>query len=133
MIDFVGKVDGVAVRRRHRRGHVGRARLGQPDPRLRGPAWSAPRPATSATLNVTFPDDYPAANLKGKAATFDIKVKAVKTAGETKIDDDFAKQLGLNDLDQLKGLIRDQQQQELNGLTRTHMKRRLLDQLAAEP
>ena len=47
----------------------------------------------------------------------------MKIAGETKIDEDFAKQLGLNDLDQLKGLLRDQQQQELNGLTRTHMKR----------
>ena len=81
-------------------------------------------------LNVTFPDDYPAENLKGKPATFDIKVKAVKTAGETRIDDEFATQLGLKDLDQLKGLIRDQQSQELNNLTRTHMKRRLLDQLA---
>ena len=56
----------------------------------------------------------------------------MKVAGETKIDDEFAKQLGLNDLEQLKGLLRDQQQQELNGLTRTHMKRRLLDQLAAD-
>jgi trigger factor len=56
----------------------------------------------------------------------------VKIAGKTKIDDEFAKQLGLTDLDQLKGLIRDQAQQELNGLTRTHMKRRLLDQLAAD-
>ena len=55
----------------------------------------------------------------------------MKTAGEAKVDDDFAKSLGLKDLDQLRGLIRDQQQQELNGLTRTHMKRRLLDQLAA--
>jgi trigger factor len=81
-------------------------------------------------LNVTFPKDYPSDTLKGKAATFDIKVTAVKTAAETKIDDDFAKQLGLKDLEQLKGLVRDQQQQELNGLTRTHMKRRLLDQLA---
>lgn len=83
------------------------------------------------TLTVTFPDDYPAANLKGQPATFDITVKAVKVAGETKIDDDFAKTLGLESLDQLKGLLRDQQSQELNGLTRTHMKRRLLDQLAA--
>jgi trigger factor len=58
-------------------------------------------------------------------------VKAVKTAADTKIDDEFAKSLGLNDLDQLKGLIRDQVSQELNGLTRTHMKRQLLDQLAA--
>jgi trigger factor len=81
-------------------------------------------------LNVTFPADYPVGDLAGKDATFDVKVKAVKTAGETKIDDDFAKALGLQSLDQLRGLIRGQQEQELNGLTRTHMKRQLLDQLA---
>ena len=34
-------------------------------------------------VNVTFPDDYPVENLKGKDATFDVTVKAVKTAGET--------------------------------------------------
>jgi trigger factor len=39
--------------------------------------------------------------------------------------------MGLNDLEHLKGLVRDQLAQELNGLTRTHMKRQLLDQLAA--
>jgi trigger factor len=82
-------------------------------------------------VTVTFPDDYPAENLKGKKATFAVSVKAVKTAGETRVDDDFAKSLGLNDLEHLKGLIRDQLAQELNGLTRTHMKRQLLDQLAA--
>ena len=82
-------------------------------------------------VKVTFPGDYPVENLKGKDATFDVTVKAVKTSGETKVDDDFAKSLGLNDLEQLKGLIRDQLSQELNGLTRTHMKRQLLDQLAA--
>jgi len=60
-----------------------------------------------------------------------VTVKAVKTAGETKVDEEFAKSLGLTDLDQLKSLIRDQQVQQLNGLTRTHMKRQLLDQLAA--
>jgi len=82
-------------------------------------------------VNVTFPDDYPVENLKGKAATFAVSVKAVKTAGETKLDDEFAKTLGLNDFEQLKGLIRDQVAQELNGLTRTHMKRQLLDTLAS--
>ena len=81
---------------------------------------------------VTFPVDYQADNLKGKAAVFSITATEVKTAGETKIDDDFAKTLGLKDLEQLKGLVRDQVQQELNGLTRTHMKRRLLDQLASD-
>ncbi len=82
------------------------------------------------TVKVTFPDDYPAENLKGKPAQFAVKVSEVKVAGATKVDEAFAKSLGLTGLDQLKGLIKDQLQQELNGLTRTHMKRRLLDQLA---
>ena len=80
---------------------------------------------------MTFPDDYPAEKLKGKAATFAVTVKGVKTGSEQKVDEDFAKSLGMADLDQLKGLIRGQQEQELNGLTRTHMKRQLLDALAA--
>jgi trigger factor len=85
----------------------------------------------SREVKVSFPADYPVENLKGKDATFAVTVTGVKTASETKVDDEFAKTLGLTDLDQLKGLIRDQQVQELNGLTRTHMKRQLLDQLAA--
>ena len=85
----------------------------------------------SREVKVSFPDDYPVENLKGKDAIFAVTVKGVKTAGETKLDDEFAKTLGLTDLEQLKGLIRDQQVQELNGLTRTHMKRQLLDHLAA--
>ncbi|MDE2619663.1 MAG: trigger factor [Sphingomonadales bacterium] len=82
-------------------------------------------------ITVTFPADYPAANLAGKDATFDITVKAVKVAGETTIDDEFAKNLGLESLEQLKGLLRGQLEQETAGLTRTQMKRQLLDILAA--
>src|SRR5690606_12477841 len=82
-------------------------------------------------ITVTFPADYPAENLKGKDATFDITVHAVKVPGELKIDDDFAKELGLEGLEQLKGLLRGQLEQETGGLTRTQMKRALLDQLAA--
>lgn len=82
-------------------------------------------------VKVTFPKDYPAEKLKGKDATFAVTVKGVKTGGENQIDEEFARSLGLTDLDQLKKIIRDQQSQELNGLTRTHMKRQLLDQLAS--
>ena len=84
-------------------------------------------------VKVTFPEEYQAENLKGKDAVFAVTVKAVKTAGETKVDEEFAKSLGLDSLDKLKELVREQQVQELNGLTRTHMKRQLLDQLAAAP
>jgi trigger factor len=81
-------------------------------------------------VKVTFPKDYPVDNLKGKDAAFDVTVKQVKVAAEGRADDDFAKSLGLDSLDKLKEILRDQQAQELNGLTRTHMKRRLLDQLS---
>ena len=89
------------------------------------------KPGDARKVKVTFPADYPVENLKGSDATFAVSVKAVKTSGETKVDDELAKSLGLKDLEQLQGLIRDQLAQELNGLTRTHMKRQLLDQLAA--
>ncbi len=83
-------------------------------------------------LNVTFPDDYNVDDLKGKDATFDIVVGEVQKPKENKPDDDFAKSLGLEGMDQLRELLKGQIEQELNGLTRTQMKRGLLDQLAAD-
>lgn len=81
-------------------------------------------------ISVTFPEDYPAKELAGQPATFDLTIKSVKTAGEAKIDDEMAKNLGLESLEQLRGLLKGQIEQEHNGLTRTYMKRKLLDQLA---
>ncbi|MGH6705634.1 MAG: trigger factor [Sphingomicrobium sp.] len=131
VIDFVGKADGVAFEGGTGEGMAVVLGSGQLIPGFEDQMIGL-KTGDEKQLNVTFPDDYGAESLKGKPATFDVKVSAVKTAGTTKLDDEFAKQLGLNDLEQLKGLLRDQQQQELNGLTRTHMKRRLLDQLAAD-
>jgi trigger factor len=131
VIDFVGKADGVAFEGGTGEGMAVVLGSGQLIPGFEEQMVGL-KVGDEKQLNVTFPADYQAENLKGKPATFDVKVTAVKTAAETKLDDEFAKQLGLNDIEQLKGLLRDQQQQELNGLTRTHMKRRLLDQLAAD-
>jgi trigger factor len=83
------------------------------------------------TITVTFPKDYQAKELAGKEAEFDVTVQAVKVEGESKVDDDFAKNLGFDGLDKLRTLVRGQLEQENNGLTRTQMKRALLDQLAA--
>jgi trigger factor len=131
VIDFAGKVDGVAFDGGTGEGMAVVLGSGQLIPGFEDQMVGL-KVGDEKQIKVSFPDDYGAENLKGQPATFDIKVSAVKTAAETKLDDEFAKQLGLNDLEQLKGLLRDQQQQELNGLTRTHMKRRLLDQLAAD-
>ncbi len=82
-------------------------------------------------INVTFPNDYNVAYLAGRPATFDVKVTELKLAKPAVADDDFAKSLGLTDIEQLRGLLKGQIEQEHNGLTRTHMKRKLLDELAA--
>ncbi|MCJ2183222.1 trigger factor [Novosphingobium sp. 1949] len=82
-------------------------------------------------ITVTFPEDYQAAHLAGKETTFDIVAHEIKAPADTAIDDEFAKQLGLESLEQLQGLIKGQLEQETAGLTRTAMKRQLLDQLAA--
>jgi trigger factor len=42
------------------------------------------------TLDVTFPDDYPAEHLAGKSAQFEITVKAVQAKELPELDDDFA-------------------------------------------
>ncbi|HYI49856.1 MAG TPA: trigger factor [Allosphingosinicella sp.] len=82
-------------------------------------------------IGVTFPADYNVDYLKGRAATFDVLVNEVQTPKAMKPDDDFAKSMGLEGIGQLRDLLKGQIEQELNGLTRTHMKRQLLDQLAA--
>ena len=82
-------------------------------------------------ITVTFPEEYQAAHLAGKETTFDIVAHEIKAPVESTVDDEFAKQLGLESLEQLQGLIKGQLEQETAGLTRTAMKRQLLDQLAA--
>ncbi|AUX70627.1 trigger factor [Porphyrobacter sp. HT-58-2] len=83
------------------------------------------------TITVTFPENYQAEHLAGKEATFDVTVKAVKVETETTLDEDFAKSLGLDSLEKLREIMKAQLEQQTAGLTRTQMKRQLLDQLAA--
>ena len=129
VMDYAGSVDGVAFE-----GGTGEAMSVELGSGRLIPGFESGlegvKAGESRTLDVTFPADYPAKNLAGKPAKFEVTVTEVKVPGETVIDDEFAKSLGLTDLDQLKGLLRGQIEQELNGLTRTHMKRKLLDQLA---
>ncbi len=129
IIDFEGKVDGVPFEGGKGEGMAVVIGSGQLIPGFEDQLVGL-KANDETIINVTFPAEYGAKDLAGKAATFDIVVGEVKKPGETKLDDDFAKSLGLESLEQLTGLIKGQLEQELNGLTRTHMKRRLLDQLA---
>ncbi len=82
-------------------------------------------------VEVSFPEDYNVAYLKGKPAVFDVLVTEVRQPQEAAIDDTLATNLGLESLDKLKEILKDQISGELQGMTRTHLKRKLLDHLAA--
>ncbi|MDG2512774.1 trigger factor [Sphingobium yanoikuyae] len=130
VIDFVGKVDGEAFEGGSAEGVKLKIGSGQFIPGFEEQLGGVKK-GEEKTIEVTFPEDYGAAHLAGKAATFDVTVQSVLNADKPKLDDDFAKSLGLEGLDQLKDLLKGQIEQEHNGLTRTYMKRKLLDQLAA--
>jgi trigger factor len=83
----------------------------------------------STTFDVKFPDDYGAAALAGKTATFAVTVKAVEAPGAITIDDDFAKTLGLESLAKLKDAVRERIAREHASASRLKLKRALLDQL----
>ena len=79
---------------------------------------------------VTFPEGYQAENLAGKEALFKVKVLEVQKPAEVKIDDELAKRLGLADMAGLEEAIKGQIENEHSDLSRTHLKRALLDALA---
>ncbi|CAI9119631.1 trigger factor [Brytella acorum] len=81
-------------------------------------------------INVTFPADYAAKELAGKEATFDIKANALKTPVDPELDDEFAKKIGFEGIEQVRDLITKQAEGEYAQLTRLRIKRELLDILA---
>ena len=56
-------------------------------------------------IEAILPENFPEKNLVNKKAKFSCKILSVKIPDETKIDDDFAKNLGAKDLKDLKLLI----------------------------
>jgi trigger factor len=128
VIDFVGKVDGEAFE--------GGAAEDYPltlgsnsfipgfEEQLVGVTAGAEKAVT-----VSFPEDYQAENLAGKEAVFDCTVKAVKGPKAAEIDDELAKRFGAEDLDALKGQIRERLEAEYANAARSVMKRHLLDKL----
>jgi trigger factor len=81
------------------------------------------------TIACTFPENYSAAQLAGKAATFDVTMKTIAAPGELKIDDDFAKSFGFEDLAGLRTSVRDRINEENANAARSKWKRALLDAL----
>ncbi len=80
-------------------------------------------------VKVTFPEEYHAKDLAGKDAVFDVKVVEVRAPEKVEIDDELAKKVGLESLDELKTRIKERIEEDYKRLSRGHLKRALLDKL----
>lgn len=127
-IAYVGKVDGELFEGGSDENAVIRLGSGQFIPgfaeQLEGASTGEEK-----TINVTFPENYPATHLAGKAATFDVTVKEVAAPDPVKIDDELATRLGIESLDKLRDAVRSQLQTQFTFASRQKVKRQLLDQL----
>lgn len=129
ILDFVGKVDGVAFDGGTGTGISLELGAGQFIPGFEEQLVGV-KANTPCEVKVTFPEDYGSAELVGKDAVFECEIKEIREPVPTKIDDDFAKGMGLEGLDSLKDAVRDQLNGEYADYTRERLKRDLLDKLA---
>ena len=81
------------------------------------------------TLKVSFPKNYASEKLAGQPAEFETTATLIEAPGDTEINDEFAKTLGLELLDKLKEAARERLVAEFAGATRQRVKRALLDRL----
>lgn len=80
-------------------------------------------------VKITFPEDYGAAHLAGKEAVFDVTVSEVAGPGRLEVDDEVAKQLGIESADRLREIVRGQIESQYGAVTRQKVKRQILDAL----
>ncbi len=81
-------------------------------------------------VNVTFPEDYHAKELAGKKALFKVDIKELRKVVKPELDDEFAKSLGMENMDKLKSMVKEELDKEYKNVSRMHAKRALLDKLA---
>ncbi len=80
-------------------------------------------------VEVKLPENFPEKDVANKSAVFECKITAVKKPEETKIDDNFAKNLGAKDLNNLKELISKQINDEFKNSLEMISKKQILEQI----
>ena len=128
VIDFVGRIDGEEFEGGRGDGH--NLVLGS-DAFIAGfeEQLVGKKAGEDTEVSVTFPEEYRASDLAGKEAVFSVHVQEVKAPKETQIDDEFAKNLGVDDLEALKARLSERIDENYKSASRSHLKRALLDRL----
>ncbi len=88
------------------------------------------QPGEQRTIKVTFPEDYGSKDLAGKDAEFDVTIRELREYVDSQVDDTLASTLGFEDLSKMRAAVRENLEREYAAMSRTGLKRRLLDKLA---
>ncbi|AGQ29765.1 Trigger factor [Serratia liquefaciens] len=85
------------------------------------------------TIDVNFPEDYHAENLKGKAAKFAIVLKKVEERELPELTEEFIKRFGVADgsIEGLRAEVRKNMERELKGAVRNRIKTQAIDGLVS--
>ncbi len=128
IIDYVGKIDGVTfddVKGDDRPLVLGSKEFTQSfEDQLIGA-----KAGDEKLVTVTFPDNYQDLHLAGREVTFDVTVKEVATPSKLEINDETAKNLGLESIEKLREIVRGQLENQFGTMARQKVKRQLFDQL----
>ena len=129
VIDFVGSIDGKEFDGGKGEGYPLELGSGSFIPGFEEQVIGA-KVGESLDVKVPFPKDYHAKDLAGKEAIFAVTVKELRQSVAIKLDDEFAKKLGKENIGEIRTIIRDDIKKEYDSVARMKMKRELLDVLA---
>ncbi|MGB0908106.1 MAG: trigger factor, partial [Maricaulaceae bacterium] len=128
LINFTGRIDGEAFDGGAMEGHQLVLGSGSFIPGFEDQLIGT-KAGEKLDVTVNFPEDYQAADLAGKEAVFETEVIEVQGAKDAEIDDDLAAKFGMENLDKLKDVMKEQVEAEFAGQSRMKLKRAILDEL----
>lgn len=129
VIDFVGSVDGTEFEGGAGEGYELELGSNSFIPGFEDQIIGT-KAADQLDVKVTFPKEYGAEDLAGKDAVFKVTVKELRVTKPAAIDDELAKKMGMNTLDDLKKAIRETHAGEFENMSKLRLKRALLDEMA---
>lgn len=85
----------------------------------------------SFTVEIDFPDDYPAEELRGKQAQFQVSVKQVEASVLPELDDELLKKVGVEEggVEALREKVRGSLERERDKAVKSRVKQQIMDAL----
>ena len=129
IIDFVGRIDGEPFEGGAAEGHSLELGSNSFIPGFEEGLIGV-KAGETRDVEVTFPEDYQAAHLAGKATVFEVTVNELREMGEATINDELATRLGFEDVAGLREAVAGQINGQHATALRQAVKKNVLDSLA---